>query len=202
MRPYQLILLIPILLCGCHSTTPNDAAREYQTTAKYPSRDTEAARRDSEAALERMSKGDYAGAEKRLRKSLSEDVMFGPAHNNLGLIYFHQSQLYPAAWEFQYAIKLMPNQPEPKNNLGLVFEVGGKLDQAIETYEQAMKLEPDNAQFIGNAARACVRRGDADKHVRELLQRLVAVDDRPDWVHWARERLVMIQLPATAPAAQ
>lgn len=200
---FRVALILPAaLVWGCHSTAPSQTARDYQTTAAEPHRDTDLARRDNETALELMAKEDYAGAEPLLRNALSEDVMFGPAHNNLGLVYFHQSRLYLAAWEFQYAAKLMPNQPEARNNLGLVFEAGGKLDQAIETYDQALKLEPDNAQFIGNDARARVRRGDRDKELRGLLERVVAVDTRPDWVQWARQQLALSPPPATAPAAQ
>ena len=127
-----------------------------------------------------MSSGDYAGAEQVLRDALLKDVMFGPAHNNLGLVYFHQAHLYLAAWEFQYAVKLMPNQPEARNNLGLVLEAGGKLDQAVDSYEQAMKAEPDNGQFVGNCVRARVRRGETGIEMRELLEKLIMVDSRPN----------------------
>jgi Flp pilus assembly protein TadD len=116
-------------------------------------------------------------------------VMYGPGHNNLGKVYYHQSKLYLAAWEFQYAAKLMPNVPEPRNNLGLVFESAGKLDDAVGSYGEAMRLEPDNVQFIGNLARARVRRGDRDGEVRELLGKLVLRETRPRWAEWAREQL-------------
>ncbi|MES1171564.1 MAG: hypothetical protein ABUL56_04300, partial [Actinomycetota bacterium] len=94
-----------------------------------------------------------------------------------------------AAWEFQYAMKLMPNTPEPRNNLGLVFESAGKLDDAVASYDEAMRLEPDNVQFIGNLTRARVRRGDRDDSVRELLGKLVMRETRPDWADWARGQL-------------
>lgn len=183
---------------GCQSA-PRPGA-EYQTVAKDPRRDTDAARKFDQSALALMAKSDWNGAEKAERQALEQDVMFGPAHNNLGLIYYHQNRLYLAAWEFQYAVKLMPNQPEARNNLGLVFEAGGKLDQAVESYEQAIKLEPDNAQFLGNEARARIRRGDNGPPVREILAKLVLIDDRPQWVSWAKERLSLMRPPATEPA--
>src|SRR4029453_19576722 len=110
--------------------------------------------------------------EAELKSALAADVMCGPAHNNLGKVYYHQHKLYLAAWEFQYAMKLMPNVPEPRNNLGLVFESAGKLDDAVASYDEARGLEPDNVQFIGNLARARVRRGDDDAGVRDLLRQL------------------------------
>ena len=195
------LVLAPLLgslvtLCGCHAT-PQPSSADYQTVGSYPRRDTDAARRENETALVLMARKDWPAAEQALRRALAQDVMFGPAHNNLGLVYYHQNQLYLAAWEFQYAIKLMPNQPEARNNLGLVFESGGRLDQAVESYEQAVKLEPDNPQFVGNDARARVRRGDNDSQVRQLLDRLVSLDSRPDWLNWARERLAVMKRPTT-----
>jgi hypothetical protein len=35
----------------------------------------------------------------------------GPAHNNLGIVYYRQKKYYLAAWEFQYAAKLMAYSP-------------------------------------------------------------------------------------------
>jgi hypothetical protein len=31
----------------------------------------------------------------------------GPAHNNLGIVYYRRKKYYLAAWEFQYAARLM-----------------------------------------------------------------------------------------------
>lgn len=186
------------LLCACQSHPAAAPGRDYQTVGQDPHRDNDAARHDNEAALRLVDKGDYAGGEQLLRRALSEDVMYGPAHNNLGLVYFHQQKLYLAAWEFQYAAKLMPNQPEARNNLGLVFEASGKLDQAVDAYDVAMKAEPDNAQFVGNLARARLRRGDKEADVRPLLEKLVAIDTRPDWSQWAREKLSLGPRPAAA----
>ena len=124
-----------------------------------------------------MDKGDYDAAEAALKAVLTADVMFGPAHNNLGKVYFHKGELYLAAREFDYAMKLMPNQPEPANNLGLVFETRGRLDDAVSAYGKAAALEPDNVQIMGNWARARVarvRRGERDPDLVALLNKLVA----------------------------
>lgn len=198
-----------LLVGGCAArpaapAAPADApaagpASPYLTVGPEPRRDTSAAARGNELALSLMAKSDYAGAEAALKQALVADVMFGPAHNNLGMVYYRQSRLYLAAWEFQYAIKLMPNQPEPKNNLGLVFETSGKLDQAVESFGAAMKLEPDNPQFLGNLARARVRRGDGGDDVRGLLEKVVADDGRREWVEWARERLALFKRTRPAP---
>jgi Flp pilus assembly protein TadD len=122
--------------------------------------------------------------------------MFGPPHNNLGLIYYHQDKLYPAAWEFHNAIKLMPYVPEPRNNLGLVFEKAGKLQSAADAYARAREMEPDNPQYLANLARAKVRHGDRDEDTRRLLEEVVMKDDRPEWRGWAKLNLYRMNRPA------
>jgi Flp pilus assembly protein TadD len=177
---------------GCASgNRSRDASKSgYETLGAEPQRQTDSAQLDNARAVELMNQGKYDEAESVLKSALTADVMHGPAHNNLGKVYYHQGRLYLAAWEFQYAAKLMPHQPEPLNNLGLVFEAAGKLDDAVTSYGKAMSFEPDNPQFIGNLARARVRRGEGDDaDVRELLSKLVMRDTRPDWVEWARRRL-------------
>jgi Flp pilus assembly protein TadD len=185
--------------CASHQKTAKDKSGTYETLAAGDERgDAAKAERHNTTALTMLERGDFAGAEAELKSALAADVMYGPAHNNLGKIYFHQDKLYLAAWEFQYAMKLMPNTPEPRNNLGLVFESAGKLDDAVASYDEAMRLEPDNVQFIGNLARARVRRGDRDDAVRELLDKLVLRETRPDWADWARGELAAMSAKSGA----
>jgi len=129
-----------------------------------------------------MEEGDLDKAEQALKEALEADVMFGPAHNNLGKVYFTRKLFYKAAWEYQYAIKLMPHHPEPKYNLGLVYEAVGKIDEAVDLYSEARTLEPDNPILIGNVARARIKRGDKGQDMRELLTELLLKDTRPDWL--------------------
>jgi Flp pilus assembly protein TadD len=195
-RPAPRLLLLACLAIvgGCASSKDKNRA------VARPPRTGDAARLNAQA-VEQIEKGDFEHAEKILKESLAADVSFGPAHNNLGLVYYHANKLYQAAWEFEYATKLMPYMPEPRNNLGMVFERIGKLDEAIERYGQALQIAPDDPQFIGNLARAKVRKGDNDPQTRDLLDQLVLKDTRPDWVEWARERLVRWGPPADAAAS-
>jgi Flp pilus assembly protein TadD len=183
-----LILLMLVVLAGCSRNAAREAG-EYQTVARDLRRDTDRARQYNAEAVQLIEDGRFERAERALKRALAADITYGPAHNNLGKIYYHQNKLYLAAWEFQYAIQLMPNHPEPRNNLGLVFESVGRLNDAVEWYDKALSLEPDNTQVMGNLARARVRRGEADEQLRLLLSDLVIRDTRPEWVEWARQRL-------------
>jgi Flp pilus assembly protein TadD len=185
-------MALAVIGFGCASGAKQKAPQAYETVQPDPHRDAALAERHNAEAMAAIQCGDFAKAETELKKALGADVMHGPAHNNLGKVYYHQSKLYVAAWEFQYAAKLMPNLPEPRNNLGLVFESAGKLDEAVGEYDEAMRMAPDNVQFMGNLARARVRRGDRDDSVRELLGRLVLRETRPEWADWARARLAAL----------
>jgi Tfp pilus assembly protein PilF len=187
-----LCVVIFIMVSGCASRAKSDAGA-YETIGKDPRRDADLARQENARAVVLLDAGEYEKAQAALKAALAADVMCGPAHNNLGKVYFRQRKLYLAAWEFQYAMKLMPNQAEPPNNLGLVFEAAGKLDDAAESYGKAVALEPENVAAMGNLARARVRRGDRDDSVRTLLQKLIGRDDRTDWLAWERETLARLQ---------
>jgi Flp pilus assembly protein TadD len=184
---------------GC-SPNSGDSNSQIIKAPKAPRQDTDLARKTTAHALDLIAQSKWSDAESALLAAIDEDLTYGPAHNNLGTVYLHENKLYQSAWEFQYAARLMPYQPEPKSNLGLVFEEAGKLDDAADAYDQAIKIEPDNPQYVGNAARVRVRRGDKDAKVRELLTKVVSNDTRPDWVSWAREKLVLLgPLPTTSP---
>jgi len=191
-----LLALWAISSAGCKSNS---------SSAPAP-RDPELARKENDRAFELIRKGKYEDAEKILKKAIAADVMFGPARNNLGLVYYHEGKLYQAAWEFQNAIKLMPFQPEPRNNLGLVLERAGKLTDAADAYDRARQMEPDNPEFLGNLARAKVRRGDSDTETKDLLEELIFKDPRPEWNTWAKESLFRLsksaedETPTTHPA--
>ncbi len=189
---------LSLALCACKSM-PGSSHGSYDS-AKDLHRDTDLARKLTGQASTLIDQGKWPEAQETLQKALDADVTYGQAHNNLGTLYLPKNNLYQAAWEFQYPAKLMPYQPEPRSNLGLALEAAGKLDEAVDNYDQALKIEPDNPQFLGNDARARIRRGDRDTAVRQLLSKLVATDTRPDWLAWARQKLVLMSAsPATEP---
>ncbi|MCC6680510.1 MAG: tetratricopeptide repeat protein [Phycisphaeraceae bacterium] len=200
--------LLPILtlsfclaaLLGCQST-PTASTDVYETNPTGERGDTEEARTLNAVALEFLDQGELDKAEETLKQALTADVMFGPAHNNLGKVYYEQGRYYLAAWEFQYAVKLMPNHPEPRNNLGLVFEAVDRLDKAVAYYREALDLEPDNVEILGNLARARVTRGDRDTELRGLLADLIFKDTRPEWTGWARDKMAILGGPPSAPEA-
>ena len=198
-RMCVIVMTLSVLVSGCQ----NQRAAQYggyPVAAADPRRDTASASKLNVEAVELLKNGQLDEAEKKLRAALSEDLFFGPAHNNLGTLYHRQERYYEAAWEFQYAVKLMPNRAQPKSNLGLVYEAVGRLDESAKWYEEALSLEPDNVEIMGNLARVMVQTDRRSKRTKHLLSELVMKDHRPQWIAWAKEQLALIGQPET-PAA-
>ncbi len=200
MPRFATVALFTAAACGLLGACPGCGAPQnrivdYQTVPKVPRRDVETARRHNAAALEHIAQSQWADARQQLKLALQADITFGPAHNNLGKVYYHEDELYLAAWEFQYAIDLMPHHPEPRNNLGMVMEATGRYDAAVDHYEQARSLAPDHPQIIGNLVRARIARGDRDEQTRDLLQELALKDSRDTWREWAARQLLRMSPP-------
>ena len=176
-------------LAGClDNQAGQPSAAPYRTVRVEPMRDTEAAKQGNQEGLKLLAKNDLPAAAQAFQRALAADVEFGPAHNNLGKVYYRQQKWHEAAWEFEYAGKLLPKSAEPRNNLGMVLDATGDLTGAIDQYREAVNLA-DNVQYVGNLASALIRRGDRNEEVRRLLQQLIAKDSRPEWQSWARRQL-------------
>ena len=194
-------MTLAVFLLGC-SFGREEAAPKYQTVAVDPRRNTEEAKRMNGQAVQDIEAGKLDAAEEKLKAALDADIFFGPAHNNLGMVYYRQEKYYVAAWELQYAAKLMPGKAEPLHNIGLVFEAVGKLDEAAENYEKALVADPEAMEPTCSLARLRVRQNKKDDRTRGLLEKIVMREDRPEWIEWARERLSLIgrPKPTTQPA--
>ncbi len=152
-------------------------------------RDTEAATRANDEGLKLLEKGELDLAAGAFRGAITADAAFGPAYNNLGKVYFRQKDWYNAAWEFEYAGKLLPKNAGPRNNLGLVLEQTGVLDRAVDSYREAVGLDAGNIEYRANLVRALIARGDRTAEVRDLLKQVLDRDTRLDWVVWASRQL-------------
>ena len=199
-RMWVVLAIIAAVTVGCKS--PGGVRYgEAPKSAVDTRRDTNLAAKLNVEAVELLRKGELKDAEKKLKDSLSADLLYGPAHNNLGNVYQAQERYYEAAWEFQYAAKLMPGKAQPKNNLGLVFEAVGRLDESAKWYDEALALEPDNVEITGNLARVMMRTDRRSNKTKQLLSDIVMKDRRPEWVAWARKQLNEIGQPQNTPAS-
>lgn len=190
MIPRVRLLCLALLVVGGGCRSPGGGGASV-------SQATPTAQADTAQAYELIRREKYAEAEPLLLRAVETDPVYGPAHNDLGLIYYRTDRLYQAAWELELASRQMPHQPEPLNNLGLVLERAGKLDEAMADYSQAVKLDPNSADYLGNLARVRVRLGLRDEQTRRILRELLLKDSRPQWRQWAQ--ITLLRLAAAPP---
>ncbi len=218
---YSLVVVTAVLaLPGCALWKEQKQPATYETVAANPTYDTAEAEKQhakalkilngcscfnsvlallsSEETLLKAQVEELALAEGHLQKALIADVTYGPAHNTLGLVYTIQRKFYLAAWEFDYAAKLMPEQVEPLYNLGLLYEVSDKLDSAIECYEQALALAPRDPLVLGSLTSVRMKNGQSVDELRPMLEAIVFGDNRPEWIEWARDLLGTNPIPMVA----
>ena len=191
--PARWAAVVAVALGGCGST---DAPPPFAARGDVAA-NTRLARADTDRAFDQIAHHDLDAARPLLDQAIAADALYGPAHNDLGLVHFGQGRLYDAAWEFDRAAKLMPGRGEPRNNLGLVYEAADRWPEAEAAYQTAVDLDPADPEFAGNLARVRIRRGERDEPTHKLLELVVLRDARPAWVAWARSQLH--RTAATAP---
>ncbi len=199
MKPQAHILVIVGLLAvmpalgGCGGAlTGSFLDGAHRTVVAEVARDTETARLANDRGLDHLDRGELAEAEKAFKLAVAADVEFGPAYNNLGMVYYKQRLWYAAAKTFEDAARLLPRHAEPQNNLGLVLEQAGHLDWAVDYYRRAVELDPENIVYRANLARTLVQRGDGTDELRTLLGQVQLQDARPEWRPWARRQLARL----------
>lgn len=119
------------------------------------------------------------------REALTADLYHGPAHNNLGVVYLKQNNLYSAASEFEWARKLMPGHPDPRMNLAFTLERAGRTAEALETYRTALEVYPGHIQSVQALARLQVRSGKTDDKTAGYLEDIGLRGTTPEWRQWA-----------------
>jgi hypothetical protein len=185
---------IALVASGCAALRETKTTH-YETVQADGQHDTQTAEAEHAKAIDYLSGHkcggacDFVKAEEHLQKALVADVTYGPAHNTLGMLYLKQRRLYLAAWEFEYANKLMPERFEPIFNLALVYESADKLDRAIEYASMAFSMAPRNPDVLETLIRTRIRNGDPIEELRPLMKEVLFYETRPAWVCWAREQL-------------
>jgi Tfp pilus assembly protein PilF len=129
---------------------------------------------------------DAAKSETLLRDALTADLYYGPAHNDLGVLFFRQGKLYEAANEFEWARKLMPGHPDPRLNLALTLERAGHVAEAFAAYDAALEVAPEHVPTMQAYAKLAVRRGRHDERVAAMLKSIALRGEDTAWREWAQ----------------
>lgn len=179
----RVLLLGVLLFAGCRANT---GSGPYQVPSESD-RATSVAEKLNREAADSIEK-DPAKAEALLREALTKDLFFGPAHNNLGVVFLGEGKLYEAAHEFEWARKLLPGNPNPRVNLALTLERAGRLDEAFKSYEAALEVAPEDLAAIEGAASLAMRTGRSDPRLKTWLEAIALTSTDSGWRAWATLR--------------
>ena len=180
MRPAWVLVFLAIGGCQSSRVTPYTPSEEVERNTVLAERLTRRAAELMESEPER--------AEALLREALANDIFFGPAHNNLGVLHLERDELYEAASEFEWARKLMPGHPDPRLNLAITLERAGREDEALVAYTAALEVYPGYVPAIQGLAKLFLSTGRDDPRLEEWLDRLAVEGESQAWRDWARER--------------
>lgn len=175
------MIALGIQACASSSSKPYQPGREVDRNP------VQAERLNRQAAD--LITSEPARAEALLRDALTLDLYCGAAHNNLGVLMLNRGLLYEAAGEFEWARKLMPNQPDPRINLALVLERAGRTDEAIAAYETALEVQPEHIGAVQALTRLQLKSGKRNEHTRERLEAIALRGQSMQWREWAKTQL-------------
>lgn len=179
-------LALTVLLGAACASDPPVGPYTPPTAAQRDTARAQTLNRDAADLLD----SDPVKAEVILREALTADLFFGPAHNNLGVLFLGQGKLYEAASEFEWAKKLMPGHPDPRVNLALVMERAGRTDEALAGYAAALEVWPGYLPAVQGIASLTLRSGDrGDPRLQGWLEE-VALRGEGAWKEWARGQIV------------
>jgi len=170
------------LLAACSATSVGP----YTTLTEETRSTTEAEQLNRRAAD--LITSDPGRAESLLRDALTKDIYFGPAHNNLGVLYLKAGKLYEAANELEWARKLLPGNPDPRINLGLVLERAGRTEEALKAYEAALEVTPECIAATQGAASLVIRSRWNDRRLASWLGYIATRGEPEAWRRWALDQ--------------
>ena len=183
---YVTVLLVLAMSPACQSA--NKEASGPYSTQDGAVRETARAERLTKEAADLIAT-DPDQAEQLLREALSADIFFGPAHNNLGVLFLKRDELYEAANEFEWARKLMPGHPDPRFNLAMTLEQAGQVDEALACYSAALEVYDGFLPAIQGLALLTLKSGRGDERMRCWLEQIALRSSQNRWRSWARARL-------------
>jgi Tfp pilus assembly protein PilF len=144
-------------------------------------------------ALEAWQAEDEEQARQYLRKAVNHDERNARAWMALGTIEFQRNKLFEAAHAFQRAARLEPNRYEPNYNIALVLESAGYYRKAVESYEKALQLSPDQLEVMENLARCYLKIRQNTDAARDLIDRALVFEQRPEWQGWLEEQKLFLE---------
>lgn len=155
-----------ILLVACASS-PDKRDAERAAARK-------AAELNTSMGSEYLVRGEYEVALEKLKKAVSADPNYAPAHTVLAVLYERIGEEERAARHYRQAVKVAPDSGDVNNNYGVFLCQTGKSQEALAYFARAVQdpfyRTPEIA--LANAGACELQAGNLDKAEKFLRQSL------------------------------
>ncbi|MGH8002293.1 MAG: tetratricopeptide repeat protein [Brasilonema sp.] len=143
------------------------------------------------------SQGDFAAAEKNLRRLLKKFPKDAFGHYQLGNILYQQGKAEEAIGEYKQAIRLNSGYALAHNGMGIALASQGRWEEAIAEYQKALKINPEYADALASLGQALWQKGKRDEALASLEKALniFKAQNRPDRAN--RVEQLLQQMKAT-----
>lgn len=173
MRFATLCVLV-MVLAACVSET-----KGYKPVkANLP----EAARINTQLGGEYARRREFEMAETKLKKAISEDETYAPAHARIAYVYAERGDPDQAAREYRRAIELDPADPDTRNDYGVFLCAHNKTAEADVNFMLAVRSPSYSTPAAAwTNAGVCARKaGDLERAEQDFRQSLATGADAPD----------------------
>ena len=125
-------------------------------------------------------KGDLAGAQDQVNKSLQLRSNYPESHYTLGTIFLQQKDFAKAQQQFRIATQTKAQDAGTWNALGIVTAQLGQLDEAVADYNRALALNPNYAFAYSNLGAVLVVQEKYDEAIEMCEKALRLKPDHAD----------------------
>ena len=127
--------------------------------------------------VDRLERGDVAGAEaqaRKLRETVPDDAELARLH---GVALFMLGRSTEARGAFEQAVRLAPSSVEARSNLASALQADGDVDGAVALLQQVVRDRPDDPALHNNLANALRAAGDDEGACQAYLAALALAPD-------------------------
>ncbi|MBI2641448.1 tetratricopeptide repeat protein [Candidatus Roizmanbacteria bacterium] len=117
-------------------------------------------------------KGDYAGAERELRKAIELNPYYADGYHSLGILYRLTERNDQALRMFQKSLELNPNLWQAHVNISYIYSRQKNYEKALEHLKQAEKLAPESSSVHRNLGITYLNLGQKEKALEEFYKTL------------------------------
>ncbi|MET0660409.1 MAG: tetratricopeptide repeat protein [Steroidobacteraceae bacterium] len=207
---HALALLFALGLAACSSSPPKEAPAPVAGDAsaaasQQPPTEPPEAIAEYERAMQLMSAGDTAAAERAFKQLADKYPTYSGPLINLAILHSKAGRNADAEAELKQAMQRNANSAPAHNQLGILYRKLGRFKEADEAYQQAVRVDPNYALAHLNLGVLYDLYLEQPQRALESYERYLQLEPNPQpkvqgWVKELRTRLGVHE-PAAAEAA-